>query len=183
MKLKKGSKAAKDFMAKLRNARKGKTKKISGIKKAAPIYVNILGQRVKKGTKLYTKLVAQKKHFDDLQKHEINGTAKHKAIFNGTRNIYVEGDGNFNSMAEVKETNKKNGFHYFDAKTMKYFNSKILTPLILGKYFITSEKFISSSGYSETSYTICKARENASIDRIKTFETKQSAKEHLRKLQ
>jgi len=75
MKLIKGSAAAKSFMKKLR-ASKGKPKKLSGAKPKTKLtnnYVNILGQRVKKGTKLYNKLTSQKKHFDDLQKHEING--------------------------------------------------------------------------------------------------------------
>ena len=80
MKLKKGSKEAAAFMAKLRASRgKKKTvKKLSGVK-TKPVYVTILGQRVKVGTKLHTKLVAQKKHFDDLLKSELSGTKK-KAV-------------------------------------------------------------------------------------------------------
>ena len=34
--------------------------------------VKIFGQEVKVGTKLHAKLVAQKKHFDDLLKYENN---------------------------------------------------------------------------------------------------------------
>lgn len=70
-KLVKGSAAAKEFMSRLRSA-KGK-RKVTGVKHK-PIYVTILGQRVKVGTKLHAKLIMQKKHFDDLQKHEIGGT-------------------------------------------------------------------------------------------------------------
>lgn len=78
MKLKKGSAEAKKFMASIRakkkGAKKAPAKKISGTKK--PIYVVILGHRVKVGTKMHSKLMAQKKHFDDLQKHEISGPKK-----------------------------------------------------------------------------------------------------------
>lgn len=80
MKLKKGSKEAAAFMAKLRASRgkKKPAKKLSGVKAkpAKPVYVTILGQRVKVGTKLHSKLVAQKKHFDDLLKSELSGTKK-----------------------------------------------------------------------------------------------------------
>lgn len=79
MKLKKGSAAAKAFMAKIR-AKKGTSKKVSGtktpIKKVTAKYVNIFGQRVKVGTKKYDIMMQQKKQFDDLQKYEINGYKK-----------------------------------------------------------------------------------------------------------
>jgi len=72
MKLKKGSKEAREFMAKIRAKKKGTkkaVKKLSGVKT----------KPVKVGTKLYTKLVAQKKHFDDILKSELSGTKK-KAV-------------------------------------------------------------------------------------------------------
>lgn len=74
---KKGSIEAKKFMAKIR-LKKGKskvTKKTLGAKKVKRSYVIILGQRVKVGTKEYTKLIAQKKHFDDLRKYEVGALA------------------------------------------------------------------------------------------------------------
>lgn len=59
----------------------GAVKKKAAPKKKAVVkskYVKILGQEVKEGTKMYEKLVAQKKYFDDLKKSEI-GAIKKKA--------------------------------------------------------------------------------------------------------
>jgi hypothetical protein len=77
MKLKKGSAAAKAFMAKIR-AKKGKVgaKKVATktpVKKVSAKYVNIFGQRVKVGTKKYDIMMHHKKQFDDFLKHEISG--------------------------------------------------------------------------------------------------------------
>jgi DNA repair protein RadC len=72
-KFKKGSAAAKAYMAKLRAAR---GKKVSGTKTPAVKYVNIFGQRVKVGSKKYQIMMQQKKQFNDIQKNEISGSIK-----------------------------------------------------------------------------------------------------------
>ena len=48
--------------------------------------------------------------------------------------------GHFNSIAELKEANKKIGHFFFSPNTMKAFKTKICTPMILGRYFITREQ-------------------------------------------
>lgn len=45
----------------------------------------------------------------------------------------------FKTLAEFKAVYKSTGMHFFDRKTMKFFNSRIESGLIKGKYFITSE--------------------------------------------
>ena len=70
---KKGSKAAKDYMAKIR-AKKKQVKtistKVGAVKKRE--YVKILGQNVIKGSKAHEKLLYIVKHSNDIQKHETN---------------------------------------------------------------------------------------------------------------
>jgi hypothetical protein len=80
-KFKKGSAAAKAYMAKIRAAR---GKKVSGEKKPSAKYVNIFGQRVKVGTKKYEIMMQQKNQFDDLKKFEVSGIKK----INGFENTY-----------------------------------------------------------------------------------------------
>lgn len=45
----------------------------------------------------------------------------------------------FTTLAEVKEVLKKQDSHFFDRKTMSFFNSRIESKLLHGSYFITSE--------------------------------------------
>lgn len=45
----------------------------------------------------------------------------------------------FKTLAEFKAAYKAQGLHFFDRKTMQFFNSRIETGLLSGKYFITSE--------------------------------------------
>ena len=90
----------------------------------------------------------------------------------------------FNSMAEVKAANKKAGHFFFSPGTMKFFDSKVVTPLIQGQYFITSEKFTNSAGHSSTTFSIRKAMPDGSINADpykKKFQTKKAATAFLKK--
>lgn len=44
------------------------------------------------------------------------------------------------TMTDVRAANKASGHHWFDADTMRFFGTKIVSGLIMGRYFITSEK-------------------------------------------
>jgi len=46
-----------------------------------------------------------------------------------------------NTIKEAKAISKANGGHFFDAQSMRFFNSKIESELIEGRYFITSERY------------------------------------------
>lgn len=47
----------------------------------------------------------------------------------------------FANMAEAKKAHKNFGGHFFDREAMKFFNSKVESQLIDGRFFITSERF------------------------------------------
>lgn len=46
----------------------------------------------------------------------------------------------FKTLADVKKANKKIGQVWFSPDTMKWFDSKIESELIAGRFFVTSEK-------------------------------------------
>ena len=91
--------------------------------------------------------------------------------------------GTFKSMADLKAANKAAGQFFFSPGTMKFFRSKIVTPLIMGKYFITSETFTASDGSSSTNYTIRQANQDARIVTVgQKHKTLSLAKAELRRL-
>jgi hypothetical protein len=45
------------------------------------------------------------------------------------------------TIQEAKKVSKANGGHFFDPQAMRFFNSKIESELIDGRYFITSERY------------------------------------------
>lgn len=46
----------------------------------------------------------------------------------------------FTHLEQVQEANRESGHHWFDPDTMKFFKSRIVSELVKGTYFITSEK-------------------------------------------
>lgn len=73
----------------------------------------------------------------------------------------------FNTLQQVINANRKIGNHFFDASTMKFFNSIIHGDLVKGRYFITSEK---NNRENTRRYTIRMANNNGSIDTIYKFQ-------------
>ena len=87
----------------------------------------------------------------------------------------------FNSIAEVKAANKAAGKHFFDRKTMKFFNTKIETGVLKGRFFITSE----IDPFDVKRYSLRMAADNGAIrtiNRHHSFKTKGQAKEFLSEL-
>ena len=88
------------------------------------------------------------------------------------------------TITEINEKNKENGYSFFEKDTMKFFNSNIHRGVYGGKYFISSEQFISSRGHSEPRmYTIRKAHPDSAIDTVDSFQRFDSlaeAKRHIR---
>jgi len=77
----------------------------------------------------------------------------------------------FTTIAEIKTLNKKNGYHFFSKDTMRFFNSKTHRGVYGGRYFITSEQFVSTSGARRPRmYTIRKAHPDGAIDTVDTFQ-------------
>lgn len=71
----------------------------------------------------------------------------------------------FNSMADVRAANRRAGQHFFDRDTMQFFHSKIESGLLMGRYFITSERPPDAA----REYTIREAKDNGHIDTIGGF--------------
>lgn len=46
----------------------------------------------------------------------------------------------FADICSVEKANRARGSHWFDPDTMRFFNSRIESPLIAGRYFVTSEQ-------------------------------------------
>jgi len=70
-----------------------------------------------------------------------------------------------NTILDIIEKHKSSGGHFFDKKTMRFFNSQCY-PEVFGDYFITSE--VSPDG--EMRYTIRKFSESdGSIDTVGSF--------------
>lgn len=46
----------------------------------------------------------------------------------------------FITIEQVKEANRQEGYHFFDASTMKFFQSRVGDTLYDGRYFVTSER-------------------------------------------
>lgn len=51
----------------------------------------------------------------------------------------------FHTIDDVKRANRALGHHWFDPATLRFFNSRIIPPLEKGRYFVTSERFDSST--------------------------------------
>ena len=62
-----------------------------------------------------------------------------------TRDIMVEGQavtipGPYRDMAAFRQKNKAMGFYFFSPDTMRFFDSRIESGMIAGRFFITSEQ-------------------------------------------
>lgn len=100
----------------------------------------------------------------------------------------------FNSINEIKQANKRIGHHWFDPDTMSFFNSKIESDVIYGKYFITSEMCgigflgefmgMNPSPTYLRKFSIRIANEDGSIDTVgdfQQFDTLESATDYISK--
>lgn len=91
----------------------------------------------------------------------------------------------FKTLSEFKQANKANGYHFFDRKTMSFFNSKIESALLKGGYFITSEQVETSAGIEPRKYTLRKCNDNATVTTVgefQRFRTKAAAKHYIKTL-
>lgn len=103
---------------------------------------------------------------------------------NGTFQSIGSEKGFFKNLSELKKANKANGYYFFSAATMRFFKCKIVSELILGRYFITSDTFISSDRtYKETTFNIRSAKQDGNIITLhEKFANKQDAIIYLSKI-
>lgn len=161
---KKGSKQAKDFMAKLRASRGKKSIGAVKKKKSAPKKKKLLATESKSLQATLKKKKLALPHGYELKKRKLSGV----------------NTSTYKTMAEVRRANARNGYFFFSPKTMKFFGSKVVSSLLMGKYFITSEKQTYSSGKTETDYIVREVQNNANIVTLKKFSTKDQAKAYLK---
>ena len=84
----------------------------------------------------------------------------------------------YNTIAEIKERNFGAGRYFFTKKTMQFFKSKIVTGVLHGRYFITSE--VNPSNVKR--YTLRKALDSGKIETVgkfHAFSTIEECKEYL----
>ena len=87
------------------------------------------------------------------------------------------------TISELKIKNAEAGYFFFSKDTMKFFDSKIESPIYGDKYFITSEK----SGFEskERCYTIRQIHEDGQVSTMFSFlefTTKKAAIQQIKKM-
>lgn len=76
----------------------------------------------------------------------------------------------FVSISSIKALNQRNGNHFFDRSTMRFFNSKVEPYVYGGRLFLTSEQFTPSDGRPlPRKYTVRLARDSGDIETIGPF--------------
>ncbi len=72
----------------------------------------------------------------------------------------------YTNLREVLDANDAAGHHFFDTDTMEFFNSKLESDLIDGRFFITSERFDFDTAKT---YTIRAAKDDGRIVTLGDF--------------
>ena len=88
----------------------------------------------------------------------------------------------FNSISDIRTYNRLSGKHFFDASSMRFFNSKVYDKVYKGNFFITSERFDSKTARL---YTVRIAMNDGRIETIpkfQAFKTKKQAIEYIQSL-
>jgi len=78
--------------------------------------------------------------------------------------------GPYGSIAEISEANAGAGKYFFTPASMRFFRSRIAPGVIGGRYFVTSERFVGSDGYTAPrEYTVRVANDDGTIDTVGDF--------------
>lgn len=72
----------------------------------------------------------------------------------------------YKNLTEIKQANADLGHFFFSPSTLAFFNSRTLPGIIDGRYFVTSERFDSST---PRLYTVRRAEDDGSIDTVGEF--------------
>lgn len=77
----------------------------------------------------------------------------------------------FRTISEIREANRAAGLHFFDPSSMRFFDSRTLSGVIGGRYFVTSERFTYSDGTAESRrYTVRSIDSAGRIDTVGDFQ-------------
>jgi len=81
-------------------------------------------------------------------------------------------------MRDVEEASSRGGYHFFDADAKRFFSSRIGKTLYGGRYFVTSEQFHGSDGYTAPRlYTVREIRDDGSVWDIGEFQQYETSRE------
>ena len=82
--------------------------------------------------------------------------------------------GSFNSIYEVKSSNRNNGYNWFNPDTLRFFNGKVYDCLYGSCVFVSSEKenYSRFTPNPQRQYTVRVAMEDGSIQTYGVYDTK-----------
>ena len=85
--------------------------------------------------------------------------------------------GSFNSIYEVKSSNRNNGYNWFSPETLQWFNGKVYNVLFGSCVFVSSEKenYSRFTSNPQRQYCVRVAMDNGSIERYGVYDTKRQA--------
>lgn len=86
----------------------------------------------------------------------------------------------FKTISEVKKANKEIGHFFFEKATMRFFNSRIESGILKGRFFITSERFNEDTPRLFTLREVKPDGEVETLGEFQEFTTIQEAKEYLK---
>ena len=75
----------------------------------------------------------------------------------------------YDDVSDIIWANKCAGGHYFDTDTMRFFRSRVDDELFGGRFFVTSEQFVSGARRDARRYTVREAMNTGSIDTLSEF--------------
>ncbi len=82
---------------------------------------------------------------------------------------YCRGDFPFRSIDDIEYANERSGGHYFEASTMRFFNSRVLDGVYDGRYFVTSERCDWGGDYTRT-YSLREALPSGRVETVGDFQ-------------
>jgi NADPH-dependent ferric siderophore reductase len=86
----------------------------------------------------------------------------------------------FTNIYQIKQLARDCGNHFFDPDSMRFFDSRILSRVYGGRYFVTSEQFHGTTGSEPRRYTVrIVTYENGrfDIDTVGEFQQHETAKQ------
>lgn len=80
--------------------------------------------------------------------------------------------GPWRSIEEIKRANRRIDHHFFDADTMRFFLSRLAPGIIAGRFFVTSEQFVSFDGAAiePRRYTVRQVTDEGEISDASEFQ-------------
>lgn len=70
------------------------------------------------------------------------------------------------SLPAFMAANRSAGYHFFDPGTIRFFKSRVIGPLVAGRYFITSEQY----DREPRRYTVREATSACTVDSVGHFQ-------------